>query len=137
SFLNTYLNAANWQKVLEAGYSPLRFDAGVHSSDGASMYPPRTSMLQRSATADLGLHEALGRDAVGASIGTVLSDTSLVTSELLRVYLDDAGRPSTIMRIPSEVLFVPDDHSMVNVGQSECDAADLNQDDAVDHRDLS
>ena len=103
SFVNTFLQAANWNKVLAEDEISFPFEMVQLNTSGSRLTAEQGSVPSYG-NVDLGLHEAVGPDFVGSAVTQIDTSGASYVSELLRVFPDDRGGIGYIMNIPNVVV---------------------------------
>jgi hypothetical protein len=85
--LNTFYQAANWLKVINAGTEPASLILRLYAADGSPI-SGAAGPLRVTGSLDLALHEQVGLDFVGmASLSAAeAADADLFTAEFVRTY---------------------------------------------------
>jgi len=112
--LNTFLRAANWTKLLSSS-EPANFS--LQSFSAAGQLTAQTNLaLEPQATRDRGLHELLGPQAIGFTLGT-LQNGSTPAPESIRVLMREDGTVGYIFNVPPYVLRQNDSNENSGGGQ--------------------
>lgn len=101
SGINTYFGAANWIKLLENGL--VNTSVTLNVVDAAGELQARQAYdIDAGGSVDIGLHELVQEDFIGAGFFTPKTEGSIYP-ELLRVFLYPSGQIDYIMNIPSTI----------------------------------
>ncbi len=105
--VNTFHGAANWFKIWNGTLDNATVKETLHRADGLIAFPlpandaaqvPR--FLAAGGALDLGMHELAGPDFTGAASVSSMTEESLLSGEMLRVFPDAAGGIGYIVPIP-------------------------------------
>ena len=100
--VNTFLKAANWEKLISGKGRPW---VKSHVADASGQRKKEQAyQLADAGEIDLGLHEEVGPDFIGAAFGEFESDGENLRAELLRVYPNTGGGIGYIMNVPVSYL---------------------------------
>ena len=105
SNLNTYLGAANWNKLLDAGASGAVLDLEAYGEDGV-VAGHEEHEIAAGGSIDVPLHQTVGANFIGLGIFTPQSAAALYP-ELLRVFPHRSASIGYIMNIPNTMIEAP------------------------------